>query len=66
MLIKTLLEEEFLRALEAKFDVVYAPARADCEAQIATVGDTFDAVVTVGSIGVAISDLNRLPRLKIM
>ena len=48
------------------FDLLYAPDAAQCEAAIAEHGTRIQAVLTIGSIGLSVAQMQRMPALRLV
>ena len=60
------LSEEHCTQLSQSFDLIYTPDAAQAQAAIATHGERITAVLTIGSTGLSVDQIDALPRLSLI
>ena len=60
------LSEEHCAQLSQSFDLIYTPDAPQAAAAIATHGERITAVLTIGSTGLSVAQIDALPRLSLI
>ena len=66
LLVMNPMSEAHRAQLARRFEVVHAPDAASREAAIAARGPEFDAVLTIGSIGITAAQIDAMPRMSLL
>jgi lactate dehydrogenase-like 2-hydroxyacid dehydrogenase len=60
------LQDQYVQQISELYDVVYAPLQDQKEAAIRDHGERFQAVLTIGAIGLTAAEMDAMPHLKLV